>query len=538
MDREERTMKKLVYTVVTSNHYFLPKIKQESEIDYYCITNIPNLQFNNWCIKYIKEESLSSPMFLAKYKILGDAELEQNYDMIIYIDASLDIRSSLKEIIKENCNFETHSIYFLNHAGDCTYQMAEEYIHLGKNPAVIRTQMDYYQKQNFPKKFGFVSDKIIIRKPKKEIKQMQKSWYQQVEQFSPIETLSLMYALWNCKTSYGEIHTIEMEKPFSFDKQKHTSLFGNGFSNELGLEERKNKYEPNNYSCHIEDKNDSHSIIARQVKDGSTVLDIGCGVGIIGELLYKNKQCINYGIEIDSEAADIAQKSNYYQKVFAISIDDPEERKIIEKENIKFDYIILADVLEHVLNPTETLYHVSKWLTQNGKIIVSVPNIAYADIIKGLLNHTFNYQKTGILDSTHLHFFTKKSFIEMVANFRITYQTNFDVKWIESTVCKDSDFILEDLLEGTYSVVQNIYVLSKLTDEIPIQMLNELKQNQDDNYQKLQDKIINYIELEKQTKILKEKNKILENEIQSILQSKSWKITSPLRKISKNMIKK
>ena len=537
-------IRKLVYTVAT-NSGDLPKIRHESNTDYYCFTNKQDFQSLDWKIKYINDSILSDQNFIKKYKILGDFKLEKKYDIVIYMDVDLCFHQSIDDIIKENCNFEKENIYFLEDDNHYVYQVSEKYIQSGiGNPAVIRTQMDYYKRQGFPKDFGLVSEKLIIRKKDKKLASFQEEWYYQLEQFNTQESLSIMYALWKCQIPYGVIH-----KDIATTEEKlvtkKANVFGNGFSNELGLVEEKNKYEPakSNYHCHIEDINDSHSIIARRVQEESTVLDIGCCTGIIGELLFKNKKCVNYGIEVDEKSAEIAEKSGYYKKVFSIDIENIEGREVIEKEKIEFDYIILADVLEHMRNPADTLYRVSKWLSPTGKILISVPNVAYADIIKGLINEEFNYQKTGILDSTHLHAFTKNSFIEMIANLRITYQVDFDIEWLASTTYKEEEFILDRILgEEKYSVVQNIYEVSRLgKNEIPIRMLETLNKAKTNNYQKIVEELISYIVQEEQSKViiqnLEEKNKILDQELKSIFQSKSWKMTEPLRKFSRTVHK-
>lgn len=550
--------KKLIYTVLTGDYDTLCTIKHEPNTDYYCFTNNPKLKSKDWNIQYIEnKEKLSNKELSRKYKILGVPEYEKKYDVAIYIDANIHMHKSFDEILKENCDFNKYQIYFFKHnERSNTYEEAEECIRLQlDNPALIRTQMDYYKRHNFPSDTGLVAAMMIIRKINNKkndpLSLMLKEWYHQYHQFSKRDQLSVMYSLWKYHISYGVLN----QNPYASDwmtiqthnvPRKITSInpFGNGICNELGLKEEKNKYSPDkeDYHCHIEDLNDSHSSIARRVKPNSKVLDIGCGVGIIGELLFKNKNCINYGVEIDPESSKVAQNSNYYKKVFNISIENPEERKLIEKEGVSFDYIILADTLEHMVNPGETLYQVSKMLSKNGKLLVSVPNVAYFDIIRGLIDNEFNYQKTGILDNTHLHFFTKKSFIEMIANWRITYQTNFDVEWFDSTKVTEEkqELLLGQLLDsnGEHLVVQNIYELSRLEDDdIPIKMINELNKRKNNSYLEINQKLMNdaekneqiKVELEEKIKHLEEEKNLMLQELQSIIQSKSWKITKPLR---------
>jgi 2-polyprenyl-3-methyl-5-hydroxy-6-metoxy-1,4-benzoquinol methylase len=70
--------------------------------------------------------------------------------------------------------------------------------------------------------------------------------------------------------------------------------------------------------------------------------------------------------------------------------------------------------LEHLINPSEVLKNISKYLNQDGLIIASIPNIRHYSIIKSLIiDATFNYTESGILDRTHLRFFCKKNMIEL-----------------------------------------------------------------------------------------------------------------------------
>lgn len=81
-----------------------------------------------------------------------------------------------------------------------------------------------------------------------------------------------------------------------------------------------------------------------------------------------------------------------------------------EEWNESFDYIILADIVEHLRNPWAFLKKMRSFLKEDGKIIVSVPNVCHVSNLWGMLHGDWEYGEAGILDSTHLRFFTKKSF--------------------------------------------------------------------------------------------------------------------------------
>lgn len=572
-------MKKiLVYTVITGGFDQLCSIKYpEKNVDYYCFSDNKELTSFEWKIKYIEnKENVNSRLLSKQYKLMGDSELEKKYDIVVYIDGNIQLECPITKIINKFCDFNKNSIFFLPHTErNCTYQEKEEIIRLNlDNPRVVKNQLKIYEQEGFPKNYGLVCSGFIARNAKdKKVKEMLKFWYKQVEKYSKRDQLSIMYSLWKNKLSIGWINlnyynnsyfSVEMHQKAR--KQPILCAFGSGLTNLLGEKEEENKYEPEkeNYHCNIEDKNDSHSSIARRVKPHSTVLDVGCGVGVIGRLLKENRDCECYGIEIDPVSFEKAKKSGYYQEVFSFSIEEKEKLKILEQKKLQFDYIILADVLEHTLEPWEVLNQLGNYLTPHGKVLISIPNVAYIDIIRALINRNFNYQKTGILDSTHFRFFTKSSFVEMIDNFNGRYDIKFDVEWFDSTIVKPEyeKEKLAELLDRDHRgmIVQEIFELTRLSKtETPDKLIKLLQEEPQDNFdainqmliamekenQELQQRIIEdnqQYELEKQNlqnRINEQAEEItkMQTEISNILTSKSWKVTKPLRDI-KRVIKK
>lgn len=143
-------------------------------------------------------------------------------------------------------------------------------------------------------------------------------------------------------------------------------------------------------------------------KSGLQVLDIGCACG--GNLLYlrqRNPQAGLYGIELNPSAAAIASCFAQVEAMDVEKLERPEWQG-------KFDYIILADILEHLRNPWQAMRNVCKLLKPDGQVIASIPNILHISNIKNLLNGYWEYEDAGILDRTHLRFFTCRSIQEMV----------------------------------------------------------------------------------------------------------------------------
>jgi len=158
------------------------------------------------------------------------------------------------------------------------------------------------------------------------------------------------------------------------------------------------------YSTFNKNKYESHWLAFDLIGVNSKVLDIGCATGYFAkELLLKN--CEVYGVDIDKDALKIADK--YCKKTALSNLDQVHSLSFPKKY---FDYVIVLDVIEHLAHPENVLIMAKHYLKDGGRIIISVPNISHASIRCMLLKGEFQYTDTGILDKTHLHFYTKRSF--------------------------------------------------------------------------------------------------------------------------------
>jgi 2-polyprenyl-3-methyl-5-hydroxy-6-metoxy-1,4-benzoquinol methylase len=154
--------------------------------------------------------------------------------------------------------------------------------------------------------------------------------------------------------------------------------------------------------------------------DIKSVLDIGCGEGSFGELLKSKGNYTVWGIEYDSKAAVKAE--NKLDKVINADFDS----SVSSLAGQKFDLICFNDVLEHLVNPVETLIKCKELLTGTGYILASIPNIRWYPVVLSLLRYKdFKYQEAGVMDKSHLRFFTKKSII------RLFEETGYEILEIE-----------------------------------------------------------------------------------------------------------
>lgn len=151
------------------------------------------------------------------------------------------------------------------------------------------------------------------------------------------------------------------------------------------------------------EKEDPKEIIFELIENNSKVLDLGCWAGRFGEKLKNEKNCLVYGTDINKQAIKLAEKR--LDLAFLSDLSKPETLKeTLREEN--FDFITAIEVLEHLAEPEELLLEIKKYLGKNGKLIVSVPNVANYAVRLNLLAGNFSYEDQGILDETHLRFFT------------------------------------------------------------------------------------------------------------------------------------
>jgi 2-polyprenyl-3-methyl-5-hydroxy-6-metoxy-1,4-benzoquinol methylase len=136
------------------------------------------------------------------------------------------------------------------------------------------------------------------------------------------------------------------------------------------------------------------------------VLELGCGEGVFGKALKKRYQCKVTGIELFDKAAQQAKKN--LNMVFVDSLDTFDFSKLQT-----YDLIVANDVLEHLIDPWSVVGKLREHLSDDGFFVASIPNIQYHHILTSLLKGRWDYGDFGILDRTHLRFFTRQTAVEM-----------------------------------------------------------------------------------------------------------------------------
>jgi len=141
-----------------------------------------------------------------------------------------------------------------------------------------------------------------------------------------------------------------------------------------------------------------------------TVLDVGCGIGLNGARAKRAGAHVT-GIEISEHRAAKARELLDEVLCFDIESDQQVAEHLAGRQ---FDLILFADVLEHVPDPVNVLRRFVPLLTDGGRVIVSVPNVAAWTMRLELLRGRFNYRPSGILDESHLRFFTRYSALQLI----------------------------------------------------------------------------------------------------------------------------
>lgn len=196
------------------------------------------------------------------------------------------------------------------------------------------------------------------------------------------------------------------------------------------------------------DENEAHNIIMNKIVPGSTVLEFGAANGRMTRILRNVMGCRVYIVEIDEES--YAEAIQYAE---AGICDDINTLLWKKWSDIRFDYIIFADVLEHLIDPYIILDETYDLLKDDGSVLISIPNVAHNDVwAKLYLNH-FDYTNIGILDNTHLHFFAEENLLEFEKHSRYKIVSR-DYKTVPTLT---SEQFLEDRVHIPEEIMQLMY---------------------------------------------------------------------------------
>lgn len=153
----------------------------------------------------------------------------------------------------------------------------------------------------------------------------------------------------------------------------------------------------------------SHQWLLDHIPPGASVLDCGCAGGFLARAAIRERDATVDGVEIDPVAAGRAAAS--CRRVWVGSLDDPE---FLASLRGSYDRALFGDVLEHLANPEAALRRIRGLLAPGGRILIAIPNIAYWRVRADLFRGRFEYSDSGIMDRTHLRFYTYRTIHELV----------------------------------------------------------------------------------------------------------------------------
>lgn len=190
----------------------------------------------------------------------------------------------------------------------------------------------------------------------------------------------------------------------------------------------------------------------------SAILDVGCAVGNLGRALKERQTCEVAGIETHPAAAAVARR--WLDRVWDQDVDTV----LDELPSAAFDCVVAADVLEHLPDPWSTLRRLAEKLSPapHARLIVSLPNAAHWSVVLPLLQGEWQYQDAGILDATHLRFFTPASVGRLVAGAGLKPAGVYHTEWRQAPgAVASSDPLLSDWQQKWANVYQIIVVCER-----------------------------------------------------------------------------
>jgi SAM-dependent methyltransferase len=142
--------------------------------------------------------------------------------------------------------------------------------------------------------------------------------------------------------------------------------------------------------------------------DARVVLEVGCGAGALAEIYHRiNTRVLYLGIEKNFEAAQAALSAGRIDRMSIGDVESVDPAALgLSSTEPSVDCLVLGDVLEHLVDPWIVLTRLSRWVRDGGQILACIPNVQHYSVLVSLLRGAWDYQDEGLLDRTHLRFFT------------------------------------------------------------------------------------------------------------------------------------
>jgi 2-polyprenyl-3-methyl-5-hydroxy-6-metoxy-1,4-benzoquinol methylase len=201
----------------------------------------------------------------------------------------------------------------------------------------------------------------------------------------------------------------------------------------------------------IDQPNNTHAALVLLTGMNRRVLELGAASGYMTRALRERGNDVT-AIEGDPAAADDLKQIADFTIVG--DLNDP---AVLDSVAGPFDIVLAGDVLEHLLDPLGVLRAAVNKLAPDGAVVISIPNVTHIDLRLALLQGRFDYQPTGLLDSTHIRFFTYESLIDLLdeAGLLVTDIQRIKVNAFESEITVDRDLVSQDVLDAALGVPES-----------------------------------------------------------------------------------
>lgn len=257
----------------------------------------------------------------------------------------------------------------------------------------------------------------------------------------------------------------------------------------------------------LTERNTSQALAVDFIGYDKRVLDVGTATGYVAKVLTE-QGCKVTGIELNPETAKQAEE--YCDRVIVGDVEALDLDAELGEES--FDVILFGDLLEHLKDPLEVLKRFKPFLRAEGYVVASIPNIAHGSVRLALMQGKFQYRPLGLLDDTHLRFFTRESVDQLFseAGFVVGELGRVRLGILDTEIEIDKEAITEEMLEQvrrdpeseTYQFVLTAHpstyagTFSKLSNEV--RLLSERVDERDRLVYELNRKHRNLVDLRQQ----------------------------------------
>ncbi|MBJ8348703.1 class I SAM-dependent methyltransferase [Antrihabitans sp. YC2-6] len=261
--------------------------------------------------------------------------------------------------------------------------------------------------------------------------------------------------------------------------------------------------------------NNAHSYALQMIGGGQRVLELGAAAGDVTRALV-DQRC-----EVTAVEYDEGNRADLEVAAHRVVIGDLNDPHIFDELSGPFDVVLAGDVLEHLLYPDAVLRRVAPLLAPGGRIVVSLPNVAHVDVRLTLLEGRFDYLTLGLLDRTHIRFFTRKTVGELVsdAGYTITEMRKVRVPAFHTELLAPRGTVPQEVLDK---------ILADPDAETYQFVFSAVRKDQDVDTEQIVEK---YVELREKYDRMVELQRVTQFQLSAIQASKTLRYTEKPRAV-------